>query len=639
MAAVGGTLLALLGTSTLLAGPAEAHAELGWSVPADGSSVRTAPAHVELHLTEPVEAAATKVTLRDDTGRAVATGTPALTAAGPEQPATLTIPLPPLPAGTYRLGWATVSSDDLHPTAGTLVFGVDRPVAPATVGAPADPLPASGEVAAQWALYLGFAGWTGAMVLAALLVRVRVDRRWASAARRRLLRFATGSAVFAAVAGAVVLVVRAAQLGGNPLATAWSLVAGSSGGTPWLIREGLLAALAVTAVWLLRSGRPVRVLPAVLATAVAVATAWQGHLAASGPLWLATDSGHVLAAVVWGGTVLASAVALPGSRTGLSRRAARILLRHFGFVALAALTVLTATGLLLASNRIASVDALLFSTYGRTMLVKASLVAFAALTGLATTVVLHRRRGRPAGRLVRIEGAMLAGVFAVTAGLVSTHQAAGPQWRPPAAPEGLTASAQADDLVETLTVQPGIPGRNFLTAGVFDTRRPAPAPIQSVTFGLRGPDGSLRIIAATPAETGTYLAAVDLEQAGTWQITAIVARPGLQPAAHDYTPTLVPGVQVSRAPRVSFNSLTPVTGWLAVAALAAGIAAALLIRRRRPRPSESSGRHAQNSDLGVGSLTREQRLRVLAGDVVGERRDVRAGGGERGGAVDRAEGE
>ncbi|MET8846789.1 copper resistance protein CopC [Amycolatopsis sp. NPDC004625] len=592
VAAIGGTLLALLGAAVLLAGPAEAHAELGWSVPADGSSVPAAPGRIELHLTEPVEAAATRVTLRDDTGRAVATGTPASAATGPEQPATLTIPLPPLPAGTYRLGWATVSSDDLHPTTGTLVFGVDRPVAPATVGAPADPLPAPGEVAAQWALYLGFAGWAGAVVLTALLGRAVLHRRWAGPARRRLLRFATGSAVFAVLAGAAVLVVRAAQLGGDPVATAWSLVAGSPGGTPWLVREGLLAASAVTAVWLLRSGRPVRVLPAVLGTGTAAATAWQGHLAASGPLWLATDTAHVLAAVVWGGTVLAAAVALPGARTGLSRRAARILLRRFGFVALGAVTVLTATGLLLAGDRIASVDALLFSTYGRTILVKVSLVAIAALSGLFTTIVLHRRRGRRTGRLVRVEAAVLAGVFGVTAGLVSTHQAAGPQWQPPAASAGLTGSAQADDLVETLSVRPGIPGRNFLTAGVFDTRRPAPAPIQGVTFTLRGPAGGVRIVPATPAENGTYVAAADLDAPGAWQVTAIVARPGLAPAAQDYHPLIAPATRTAREPRVSQDALTPVTGRLAALVLAAGLAAALAARRRPPVTGRTKDRLA-----------------------------------------------
>ena len=580
MAAVGGTLLALLGTSALLAGPAEAHAELGWSVPADGSSAPAAPARVELHLTEPVEAAATKVTLVDDAGHALATGTPALTAAGPEHPATLTISLPSLPAGTYRLGWATVSSDDLHPTTGTLVFGVDRPVAPALVGAPSDPLPAPGEVAAQWALYLGFAGWTGAVVLTALLGGARVPRGWAGPARGRLLRFATGSAGFAALAGGALLVVRAAQLGGSPVATACLLATSSPGGTPWLVREGLLAASAVSAVWLLKSGRPVRVLPSVLAAGVAASTAWEGHLAASGPLWLATDSAHVLAALVWGGTVIAAAVVLPGARTGLSRRAGRILLRRFGFVALGALTVLTATGLLLAGDRIASVDALLFSTYGRTVLVKVSVAAVAAVAGLVTTTALHRRRGSRTGALVRVEAAVLAGVFAVTAGLVSTHQAAGPQWRPPVEPDGLTASAQAGDLVETLTVRPGIPGRNFLTVGVFDTRRPAPAPIQGVTFTVRGPDGGVRIVPATPAETGTYVAAADLDAPGAWQVTAIVVRPGLAPAAQEYRPVIAPATQVARTPRVSFSPLTPVTGWLAVAALAVGLAAGLAARRR-----------------------------------------------------------
>ena len=39
----------------------------------------------------------------------------------------------------------------------------------------------------------------------------------------------------------------------------------------------------------------------------------------------------------------------------------------------------------------------------------------------------------------------------------------------------------------TLALKPNRPGQNFVTLGVFDTRRPAPAPIDEVAVQLQGP--------------------------------------------------------------------------------------------------------------------------------------------------------
>jgi copper transport protein len=81
-------------------------------------------------------------------------------AAGPKDPSTLRVTLPPLPPDTYRVSWTTVSSDDLHTTAGTLVFGVQRAVAPEAAALPADPLPRAGEVARRAPFTSGSAaGW------------------------------------------------------------------------------------------------------------------------------------------------------------------------------------------------------------------------------------------------------------------------------------------------------------------------------------------------------------------------------------------------------------------------------------------------------------------------------------------------
>lgn len=586
-AVLAGSVVAAAGFALLSAAPAWAHAEPLGTVPADGSTVDSSPSSIEIRLSEPVETAATKVSLVDGGGRTLPTSPATLlrtAGAGPEEPVTLRIPLPVLAPDAYRLSWTTVSSDDLHTTAGTMVFGVQRAVAPATAGPPADPLPALGEVLAQAAIYLGFGGWIGSMVL--LFLRRPQDGP-ARPVRARLLRTGAIAAVVGFLGGIALMLVRAAAFGPDVVPVAWQLVSGTTAGPPWVIREAVALGMAALSVSALRRGslprRPVAAVALGLAVAGAATTALLGHLARSGPLLLVTDILHILATMTWAGTVIVAGVVLVGLRG--HREQARAVLRRFGLVATGALAVLVATGLLLAGDRVASLDALLLSTYGRILVVKAALVAVAALTGLATTRSLHGRKQDPArtGPAVRTEMAVLAGVLVVTAGLVSTHQATGPQWHPPDAVATQTSLA-ADDLVGTVDVRPNLPGRNFVTVNLFDTRRPAPAPIQAVDVLLRGPGGAAVTRTASPAGPGSYLLATDdLADSGPWTITVIAHRPDLAPASASLQWTVPPATAFTRPTVFSDAPLTAYTQWAAALALLAGVAAARLLPGRRPR--------------------------------------------------------
>ncbi|HEY3708626.1 MAG TPA: copper resistance protein CopC [Amycolatopsis sp.] len=587
MAVLAGAVLAAAGFAVLAAAPAWAHAEPIGTVPADGSTVDRTPSAVDIRLSEQVELAATKVSLVDGGGRTVPTSPAVLlrtAGAGPEEPVTLRIPLPVLSADAYRLSWTTVSSDDLHTTAGTLVFGVQRAVAPTTAGPPADPLPGVGEVLAQAAIYLGLGGWIGSMVL--LFLRRPADGP-ARQVRARLLRIGAIGAIVAFFGGLALMLVRAAVFGSDVVPLAWQLVSGTTAGPPWMVREFVaLGMLGLSITALQRGSLPKRPLAAavpVLATAAAVTTALLGHLGRSGPLLLVTDVLHILATMTWSGTVIAACIVLVGLRG--QRDQARAILRRFGLVATGALAVLVATGLLLAGDRVASLDALLLSTYGRILLLKVGLVAVAALAGLVTTRSLHGRRQDP-GRTrpaVRAETAVLAGVLLVTAGLVSTHQATGAQWRPPD-PVAAQNSLTADDLVGTVDVRPNLPGRNFVTVSLFDTRRPAPAPIQAVEVILRGPGGAAVTRTASPAGPTSYLLATDdLADSGPWSITVTAHRPGLAPATAILPWTVPPPTAYTRPTVFSGAPLTGYTAWASVAVLLAGAAAMRLLTWRRSR--------------------------------------------------------
>jgi copper transport protein len=560
--------------------PASAHAELADSSPGNGVTVEQPPAELVLRLTQPVESSATTVSVVDGDGHAMSVGQVTLT----KDPIALRVALPPLPANTYRVSWSTLSSDDLHPTAGVLVFGVRKPVAALDVAPPAEPLPGKAETVAQWTVYLGFGGWAGAVALLVLLgsspgtARPEPLRR----TRRRLVRLAVAGAAVGLCGSVAVLLIR---FSGFPAAVALS--------TPWVAREVAgVVALVLTPV--LRRSRLLVFVP--VALTIAAGTGLTGHFAGAGPLLLTIATTHVLAMMLWAGSVVAAAVALVPLRRSPERRLARVVLRRFAVLAASSVAVLVSSGLVLTGQRVASLDALLLSTYGRALLVKIALVSLACVIGLLSTSALHRRLGRlPSStrlrRLVTAEAIALGAVLVLTAVLASAHSADGRLWR--AAPaQTQDTSATVEDLVETVGLSPNIPGHNFVAVHVFDTRRPAPAPITAVLVALRGPDGTTAARPATAGEGGAYVLATDVvTTAGRWDVEVTVHRAGAPPVTATFARTVDEPVSVLRPVFVSAAPLGTALNWLALVVLLlaglGGTITALAVRGRRRRPVET----------------------------------------------------
>ena len=117
-------LLVVAGVLATLAArpaPAGAHAFLDHADPRVGSTVSSPPAALALTFTEPIEAAFSRVEVTDAAGKRIETG--------PLQhpaPATITVSLPGLAPGSYKVTWAVVSVDT-HPTEGHFAFVVKGP--------------------------------------------------------------------------------------------------------------------------------------------------------------------------------------------------------------------------------------------------------------------------------------------------------------------------------------------------------------------------------------------------------------------------------------------------------------------------------------------------------------------------------
>jgi copper transport protein len=568
-------LLVALAVIVGLPGPASAHAYLERTNPADGAVLDRAPDRIALYFSEHVVVEATRIELVDSVGRVTELSGLELETDEPEDtevPSVVTAPLPDLPRDSYRVRWSTLSSDDLHRTSGYFVFGIGTAVTPAGFD---EPRPRVTESGLRWLVLLGFGLALGSALVSALVARL-VGAGRGGRTSRRLVILGRSGIVVAALASVALLVDQAvvARLGVGQLVSS-----GYAG--RWCLRELGLLVLFVG----LGRGRGTRARSAMVvlgAGTASVASALLGHAGADpGTAYtrVAVTGVHLVAVLTWVGAVMALAVVVLPRAAPDDVPRARALMRSFAVPAAGLLGVGVASGVYLASGTVASVDAVLATTYGRTLLVKLGLLAAMSVLALSN----HRRLRGPHDldlpvRGVRGEAAVAVLLVAATAVLTSAQPATEPQFRPqPVATQG-PVGGRAADLQVGVDVSPGIAGVNVVSVTVFDTRRPSPGEVTGVTIDTG--DGG---IAATALGEGRWsVSGLDL-RAGPRTLRVTATRPGLPPATLS-TPWTVGAGGASRATVVSVHPLGGPLRGLALGlsvVVALGLLAVRRVSRRR----------------------------------------------------------
>lgn len=608
--------IALALVLALGAQPVSAHAIVLRSEPADGAVLDTAPQQIRLWFSEPVALNMSAVELIDGAGRAVAVQGVHADAAGlavavrNEQSSAVQVmvDLPRLEPGVYRLRWRALSNTDLHATSGLIVFGVQHATNTTAVAA-LEATPSPFEVALRWADMGALLVLAGALALA-LLVLPRALRAQPALAetgavlRVRLLALAEWAGVLALLGGVALLLLQSFVVAGpgitSALAGAWQIMSGTGYGHAWLLRQGALVALGMQLPLARRSrGRLAPTGLALAALVALLAQAFQGHAAAADgavPLGAAASLLHLLGAGAWAGGLAGLALAVwPLARADeAARPLGRAMLRGFGMQAAAGMALLLLSGLALMARDVASPDALLTTLYGRALLLKLALVVIGALLGLGNAARLHARVSSllrrlpvparpPIWRAVRAEALVGGAVVLCAAVLAASQPARGLEFDPPAAEVPALATTHADDLVVTVALKPNRPGQNFIALGVFDTRRPAPGPIDEVRARLVSQGGAATPeLNARPQGAGRYeIVDAALAQPGAWQLTVTVRRAGLPDATTTLPWTVLPPAQATRPVLISAAPLAP---WAWAAALLAAalmaLASWLLLWRR-----------------------------------------------------------
>jgi copper transport protein len=308
--------------------------------------------------------------------------------------------------------------------------------------------------------------------------------------------------------------------------------------------------------------------------------------------------------------VLALAVALwPAGDVGRSGSVALARACRGGFAWTAGLSValLAATGLYAAGVQITSIDGLLTTLYGRTLLIKVGMVLGAGALGAASFALLRslgrdpaprglrglRRLGAP--RLLLLEATLGLEVLIAAAILTASSPPRGPEFGAPQPVRAPTLVGQADDLVVSATARPNRPGTNVFTVRTASSRRPPPAPIDAVTIALApagaGP-GVPRNVPLTQIAPGRYSGGAELPQEGRWRMTVVLQR-GAQRLRTGFGWAVQPP-DPARPVRHSAARLAPLVDRAAAPCLVLALAGGLwlALRGRRPRGVPKLGKEA-----------------------------------------------
>lgn len=433
---IAGLLGLLLGVGVVAAAPADAHAMVVASTPADGARLKQAPAAVSVTFDEPVGIEAVGyLHVVDSRGSRVDQG-----AVIHPSPRTIRIALAPgLDAGQYVESYRVVSADS-HPVTGAITFVVGA--APATAipvaSAPrsTDPATSLAFDGARWVSFAGFVLLVGGWLAVTIWPAGRRHPRSRSLAQGGAWALTLGTVLELLVQGPYSAGASLGHVGDPALVRA---VLHSVYGAAHLWRLALIAALSYLLWTPRRLPRRVTEVSAVLCVlAIAVTFAASGHAWSQHPRWLVitSDTAHVAAMGVWlGGLVYLFAAVLSDGE------AVRGAVPMFSRVAFACVLTLAVTGAYQSVRGVVTVDALFVTAYGR--LVVAKIVLFVVMVTVANAsrgLVLRRylqpaahasdwadgpllvrapRAARIVRRTVALEATVGAAVLACTAVLVA----------------------------------------------------------------------------------------------------------------------------------------------------------------------------------------------------------------------------
>lgn len=609
LTALAGAILTLAVAAPL----AGAHVRLVDSDPADATSLADVPKEVHLRFNEPLSGRFRQVQLLDTHGHIVKGTT--LRAADRDRELVLTLPRD-LRRGAYEVTWEALSQRDGHVSGGALVFGAGAAVGPPPLAAPATGA-TTFDAALRWVVLTLLLALIGLVSLALVLTRARSDGEESAAARerglRRLGRPIAPVAALLFLVGFVVLAREADTVpGASGIPAAAAHLLGERWGVLWAGGELLVLGVAVIGLRLRRGVPAVRSLAAaaVLLVGVCALRAANGHAAvvSHSTLHVLAATAHLVGAGVWLGGVAAFTLLLWPQAGGMPPDARALVVairRPFSWLAGGALAVAGFTGLVALGAQVASVDALLTTSYGESLIVKVGLMVFAAAVGLVNAVVLLRlaRDGAQAPsmrvpRLMAIEAALGVGALLAAGQVTASAPARGPEFGAPRPVRAPLLAHQAADILISATIRPNRVGTNVITVATPNVRRGLGSPVRSASLVARPTLASAGAVATTVPLSSVgddrWTGGTQLRSAGRWRMSVSVRRADGTRLVAPLAWTVEPADRVVPV-KYSARRVGPIATaaqWVLLGVVAAGLIVLLLVwfrLRRQARAGTLSG--------------------------------------------------
>lgn len=389
---------------------ASAHATFVRSTPAAGDVLQRAPRAVRVEFTDGVRAGPRNAAIENG-GGSILRGSPRVAGR------MLVLPLRKVGDGDYTVRWSIVS-DDGHEEEGVLAFAVGVGREPALVTLGTRTIVTWQRVLSRTLFFLGILAAAGAAAFALLVLRPLRLAQDVVRPQAHLLFVAC----LVAFAGSDALI-----HGGTSEGTRFQRVI-EVGATLAVVGA---AAAALTPIY-----RRLRWVAFPLALALVVVPTLAGHaLDDDQPRVLApvADLAHVAAAAFWFGGLLSLAFVLPRVDADMRGRA----VRRFSALALVAVLVVSAAGVIRAVTELGSVDDLWSTAYGRAIVIKTAILAPLVGLGWLNRVALldaftRLRRSTLVELALLTVLAVVVGVLTdLTPGRVADASAGAPEQAPP----------------------------------------------------------------------------------------------------------------------------------------------------------------------------------------------------------------
>ncbi|GAB4577324.1 MAG: hypothetical protein Fur0022_00550 [Anaerolineales bacterium] len=527
---------------------ARAHGTLVRSIPETNAQLDKSPAIIELFFSEPVEASFSTIQVLDSTGKRVDNDDSLVDSANPTR---LTVTVRSSPDGIYTVSWKVLSLVDSHVTAGAFPYAVGNvdPDVLAAASASQQAKISFGEIIFRWLSFVGSATLGGGAlfilyVWKPVLQIMQIEQDKITEILPPWRTLAVASLFLLTLANILGLLFQTGQVLGQEIAAPWNpatykLLFATKFGMLWLARF-VLSLVAFRFLFRPKQNRDYWIAFGAYLL-ILLTFSFNSHAAAEPrPLFpIGADWLHMVGALTWLGGLVYFVGGLWAARKVdpvLRTRLTATLIPRFSSLAIACVGLLGLTGVYSAYLRVATLEGLFSTLYGRTLVVKTLLALPMFLLGainlLKTTPTMRQaaQETSPDGgkvnrfrKLVTTEAVLGLGVLLVT-GLFTVI----PPVRSIATDTSIRQSATADDLNIEIRITPGRIGLNTFLVSL----QASGAPVQGAReVGLQFTPANVDLppTQITLAETGNgeYTAeGAFLSLPDTWQVQVVVRQEG-----------------------------------------------------------------------------------------------------------------